>query len=337
MIKISFIIPVYNISSEFLHQCLNSLRHQESQECEFLIISDGASINETELCKEFAKIDSRFIFLEQKHSGVSATRNLGIKNARGEYISFIDADDWIAKNTINILISFIEKTNSDLIFWDCSFVETKRTLTTSFANYSILKLNRDESEFFQQNIIHHNSFLTSIPSITVSKCYKKYILSENHILFDESLKFGEDRVFNYSAFLKIKTTSYLKETLYFCRRHSESTTRRYTPNSFSQSLAYIDRLKTISNDKYLDLIGFEALNEFYTSWQLCYMNKENKESFFSRMKKLKSKALSDKFQNLIFYANYENISLLQKIELWLLKHHITFFIWIHGIKHLLLK
>ena len=123
-IKVSIIVPVYKVPLEYLRDCLDSLNAQTLQECEFIVVSDGAPEAECSICEEYAAKDSRFKFFKREHAGVSATRNFGIKQALGEYISFVDSDDWIERDYTSILASL--KNNPDVVFFSFNYHKTKK-------------------------------------------------------------------------------------------------------------------------------------------------------------------------------------------------------------------
>lgn len=336
MTLVSIIIPIFKCSLIHLRECFDSLASQTMSQCEFILVSDGASEAECVLCEEYVRKDSRFNFFRRPHKGVSATRNYGLSQAKGEYVTFVDSDDWINKDSCKKIYEFAKKCDCDIAFWNCIFFDEKSELgQTSFFKSDIKKLSSSQITEFKRNIIHFSSPEKSIPAITVCKLYKKQFLENNSIQFDETLSFGEDRVFSYQQSCLTESITYLNDILYHCRRHPQSTTKKFTPDSFVKSLNYISKLKTLSNDN--DLIGQEALSEFYTAWTLCYMHKDNPANYIQRMRGISKIAKEDIFQDLISKANYCNLPHLQKIELYLLKHKQTFFIWIHGLKHLLYK
>ena len=123
MIKISIIIPVYKVPSDYLRSCLDSLVAQSMQGCEFIVVSDGAAEAECTICEEYTQKDIRFKFFRREHNGVSAARNYGIEHARGEYITFVDADDWIDPETCDLIYKYAKENDSELTFWDLFFEE----------------------------------------------------------------------------------------------------------------------------------------------------------------------------------------------------------------------
>ena len=101
MLKISVIIPVYN-AEQYLEECLNSIRNQTYKELEVILVDDGSTDNSGKICDKYTKVDNRFRVLHINNSGPSYARNIGLKEAQGEYITFVDADDWLATNTLEL-------------------------------------------------------------------------------------------------------------------------------------------------------------------------------------------------------------------------------------------
>lgn len=333
MIKQSFIIPTYNTPPAYLNECLKSLHSQSMQDCEFILVLDGATKEEIAICERYERNDKRFIVLKKPHSGVSSSRNLAISLAKGEFTTFIDADDWIEPTTGDVIYSFSKETNSDISFWNCVFFNEFTELeTTSFFHTTQKRLTDKQIKDFQKSIIHFTNVKKCIPAITICKNYKTRFLKEKKLRFDQSLSFGEDRVFSYSACKLTSQIAYLNKSLYHCRRHKYSATQKYNPNAFDQSIDYIQQLNDIVDFNEKHLIGQEAFFEFYTSWKLCYMHKDNTNSIIQRMHDLSKKAKTEPFQTFLKYANYKNISQTMKIELFLLKRKLTFFVWLHAIK-----
>ena len=122
-VLVSIIVPIYKVPLEYLRACLSSLTAQTMQECEFILVSDGASKAECSVCEEYTVKDSRFKFFDQEHAGVSVARNYGIDQAQGEFITFVDADDWIEPMTCETTYAYAMQNNSDMVFWDLFFEE----------------------------------------------------------------------------------------------------------------------------------------------------------------------------------------------------------------------
>lgn len=121
---VSVIIPVYNVK-EYLIECVESVLEQSYQNLEILLIDDGSFDGSSEICDVYMSIDNRIKVIHQENVGLSATRNLGIAYATGKFVYFLDSDDFICYDTIEVCVSKICETESDFIFFDAiSFVGT---------------------------------------------------------------------------------------------------------------------------------------------------------------------------------------------------------------------
>lgn len=207
MIKISTIIPVYKVPLEYLRACLDSLVAQTMQECEFIVVSDGAPEAENSTCEEYATKDFRFKFFKKEHAGVSVARNYGIDQAQGEYITFVDCDDWLESNAIKTMLSLVSHKNTDI------------ALTNAFKIWQngkkvlLLSIKTEEKELK----------LTNIPAFTIC-CYifKTSIIRKEHIYFNEELRYSEDRAFIYHYCCFCKNISITSDVIYFYRQHQLS-------------------------------------------------------------------------------------------------------------------
>ena len=110
---ISIIVPIYNVE-KYLRQCLDSIQDQTYQNFECLLINDGSSDNSADICREYVSKDSRFRYIEKENGGVSFARNLGIEHSKGEYITFIDSDDWVDSDYLEVLYTALIDENADI-------------------------------------------------------------------------------------------------------------------------------------------------------------------------------------------------------------------------------
>lgn len=111
---ISVIVPVYNVEP-FISSCLDSLSKQIYQNFEVLMINDGSTDNSGVICQEYANSDSRFHYFEKENAGVADARNFGIEKSKGDYITFVDSDDWVTEEYLSILIETLKKEHSDIV------------------------------------------------------------------------------------------------------------------------------------------------------------------------------------------------------------------------------
>ena len=332
MINVSIIVPVYKTPLEYLRACFNSLIAQTMRECEFIVVSDGAPEAECSVCEEYASKDNRFKFFKQEHAGVSATRNYGIEQAQGEYITFVDADDWIEPETCEDTYQFAKENNSDLVFWDLYLEQSKQRTKTEYSTHSINLLTGEDILDFQKNIIYSPQKELLTPNLTVCKLTKKNIIKSNSIFFDESLVLGEDRVFNFQISNVANRISYYKKNLYHYLIFQTSTVHSFFHREFSKHLKYILALKSLSCEEMESSLANETVKSFFYCINKINTSKlsmsQQREEFLFLKKQIRSK----NFHSLIQKAAFPNYSLIAKREIALMKRGCTFFSTLRVIK-----
>lgn len=207
--KFSLIIPVYNVES-YLHHCLNSIRSQTYKNFEVILINDGSTDNSELICKEFIKSDYRFKLINKNNEGVSIARNIGIQQARGEWLAFIDSDDWLEKDYLSTLLE--EDKIADLTFWgvNCHYPDNSQT---SF-------IPHDFSSYKQKEIIQElyslktNSQNFEYFGYTWNKLFRTDIIKRHNINFIPYLTLREDEVFTLTYIKYIKSLRIKNRSLY---------------------------------------------------------------------------------------------------------------------------
>lgn len=333
MIKVSVIVPVYKVPLEYLRGCLESLAAQTLQECEFLIVSDGAPEAECSICDKYTTKDSRFKFFKREHAGVSATRNYGIKQAQGEYTTFVDADDWIEQNALDLVYKYAQSNNSDLVFWDLFFEEnTNNSDYTNFHTNNIPLLSPEQITFFQKSIIHAYQRKYLIPALTVCKLVKTDVIKTNNIFFDTNLVHGEDRVFNYRITQHLLKYSYLQKKLYHYRLHNSSTENSFHEKNFPHFIEFITSLNNISNNAYPQHIADETITCFLRSIYKTYQHNLSTKQRFQELLFLKQQIHKDPFHLFIQNATYTGRRRTEQIDIFLMKRRLSLFLTLRVIK-----
>lgn len=118
---LSVIVPVYKVEP-YLHRCIDSIRNQTYKNLQIILVDDGSPDNCGKICDEYAELDARIIAVHQKNRGLSGARNTGLQHAKGEYVAFVDSDDWIAPTMYETLVRMIEKNDLDIA--RCGIIET---------------------------------------------------------------------------------------------------------------------------------------------------------------------------------------------------------------------
>lgn len=213
---VSIILPVYN-AEKFLDECLNSILIQTYSNFELIIINDGSKDNSLSICQKYKNQDSRILLIDVVNGGVSKARNIGILHASGDWLCFVDSDDWIGENFVmNFVLKFPDE--------DCLIVQeiTKYSNETFKPTKSYTYKKFEVSDF--KELLNHNKILAN--GYTVSKFYNRKVILEKKIFFDEKLIFAEDLMFYLSYIKNIKYIEFSKNTEYFYRIHNNSASFR---------------------------------------------------------------------------------------------------------------
>jgi glycosyltransferase involved in cell wall biosynthesis len=204
--KVSIIVPVYN-SAKHLDKCINSILNQSYSNFEFLLINDGSKDNSGNICDKYALIDERIKVYHKTNGGVSSARNFGITEAKGEYMCFVDSDDYVNSDWLLKYIEGAELNNADIVF--------QGIIIESESNNRIILTNSIDS-FFEKKEINQgiNDLLKkdwALFSGTCCKMYKTELIKTNDILYSEGMSINEDGLFTieYCCFIdSIQTLSF---------------------------------------------------------------------------------------------------------------------------------
>lgn len=339
MIKVSVIVPVYKVSLNYLRECFDSLLAQTMQECEFIIVSDGAPEAECSVCDEYAAKDSRFKFFRREHAGVSATRNFGISQAQGEYITFVDSDDWIETETLAECNIHAKKSHSQIMIFDYGIYNEGNDTSEEiyYHNSSKETFSKSEQQKFIADIIWPHNRKNQTPALAVCKLYARKLLRDNEILFDTNLRIGEDRVFNFTAASKSNSISYLKKIFYHYRQHGNSAMHLYKKKLFADYFAYIRRLEEITTQNYIQVIANETIDCYYNCFDNIYHNNLSKEEIKSEFLDIKKKIKLPEIKRHIKNSNVNDLSLLRNLEIFFMKRGLFPFLILRYLYYCLRK
>lgn len=208
--KVSIIIPAYNVEN-YIDRCLRSACNQTYTNLQIVVVDDGSSDNTLKIIKEFSSIDDRIIVLHKGNCGVSSARNMGLAIAEGEYITFLDSDDELESNAIEVLVSKIEETNADLVSYQFSRWNedgTRSVVPDFISGTFILNDEQDCFDFIIKELLPYH-----IP-VEIVKMYRRDIIIDNHIFFPESCSIGEDFSFTIKYILNSKKIECIPDKLY---------------------------------------------------------------------------------------------------------------------------
>lgn len=202
-LKISIILPVFN-SEKYLRKCINSIINQTYTNWELIIINDGSSDSSRNICNEFSKDEQRISVIHKLNEGVSKARNIGLELCSGDYVTFVDSDDYLEPFTLYTYIKEIKKNNSDII---------------KVGYYREYKNKKQECVAIDENVVLYNTWdlyrlleKSHYYSFLWNMCIKKTCISD--IKFDENIFWCEDHIFSYQCYLNCKKMSILSIPCY---------------------------------------------------------------------------------------------------------------------------
>ncbi|WP_261021751.1 glycosyltransferase [Streptococcus mitis] len=222
--KITVIVPVYNVEN-YLNKCLDSLIDQTYKNLEIIVINDGSTDNSGEICQEYAQKDNRIVYIEKENGGQSEARNMGLDRMTGSYVTFVDSDDWIELDYVEILYKKITEYQADIAVGNYySFNETEGMYYFHIFGDSYHEKVYDNVSIFEN--LYESQEMKSFALISVwGKLYKADLVK--HLRFDIG-KLGEDGYLNQKIYLLAEKTIYLNKGLYAYRQREGSSSRIWT-------------------------------------------------------------------------------------------------------------
>ena len=221
---ISIIVPIYN-TEKYLHECLNSIQQQTYPYFECIMVNDGSTDSSGIICQEYVENDSRFRYFEKDNGGVASARNLGLERSGGAYITFIDSDDWVEPNYLDVLYTALKENDTDVA------ISTYKRFAQDGVFY-LRSYSREDDEFLNIGTRSRDSFLEILPRLgeldhsfysISSKLIKREIIG--NLLFDEQISYAEDLNFFFYLYLGVESVVYVRDYTYVYRTHDASTSQ----------------------------------------------------------------------------------------------------------------
>lgn len=210
---VSIIIPIYKVEA-YLKRCLDSVLNQAYTNLEIILVDDGSPDNCPQICDEYALRDQRIVVIHKKNGGLSDARNAGLDICNGEFISFVDSDDWLNENYINVLLELADKKNADITIGEHERVYNDKPIYIENKKEKTLTLSAQEA----LNILFKRNHLSFI--LSWGKLYRKALFDE--IRFPQG-KFHEDEFTTYHIFANADKIAYTSQVLYYYFQRGDST------------------------------------------------------------------------------------------------------------------
>ena len=269
---ISVIVPVYRVE-KYLGECIDSILSQTYENFELILVDDGSPDNSGKICDEYAEKDKRIRVIHKENGGVSSARNLGLDNANGEYVTFIDSDDFVDKKYLEVLYSTLINFDTD--------VSVCRASKAINGEYTIYPESFPTKSVIEQGTAEFFDFFARYFSLkchmfgSAWRClFKKSTIGETR--FDKNIRISEDLLFVANVIFNSNRIGFINESLYFYRMDNASATSSYK-KSFFESQAQLSHELCVLFAK-IDKKGFDKILKRYNAL-LCYYLLSNELKF----------------------------------------------------------
>lgn len=325
-IIVSVIVPVYKIEESLLRRCLSSLMSQSEKSAEFIIVDDGSPDNCGRIIDEYALSDDRIVPVHTENLGVSNARNEGLNRAQGEYIIFVDGDDYVEKDMCEKTVLAIKKADTDILF----FMHHSAIKQDSLFGYDESLKVLDE-ELFRRLIVGVVSQENPIPGVWTGspwgKVYKRSIINDNNLRFVLGLEKSQDRVFVLDYLLKVKSAALYRYMGYHYIIHESSVCQRYNKNIISTlemaGNELEERIKNIpDNEIYVRALDTMYMNFFCEYMFLYFFNHDNKSSHVVKVKEMKNLLHNKKYKKALRQGELNTISRKRRLIVLAARYHL---------------
>lgn len=333
IVKVSVIVPVYN-SRKYLKECIESIINQDLEEIELILVNDGSTDNSLDICQKYAMKDSRIKIIDKPNGGVSSARNAGILAASGEYIGFVDSDDWIQSEMYSNMYKNIKETGSNICI--CNYIEE------SFGNSKPITLNIKKRILLKEDIINElvlnmigpkdlNSNSEPIMGNIWRLLFKKDFIKEYNLNFPINIHFMEDLLFCIKAFIKAKQITIDNGYYYYYRNNSNSASRSYINDIYTIQKNIFDIIENIIKGENLFDIAAERLNIRYVN--LCIGSvinevcKNNNIKIKNKISTIKNICNDEKLNQILRGISTKGYTFRKKTVLFALKYKFSIYLY----------
>ncbi len=308
--KVTVVVPVYNVE-QYINQCLDSLIKQTLREIEIIVVDDGSPDNCPQIIDEYASKDERITPVHKQNEGVSVARNVGIEKARGEYLYFVDSDDWLEEDALKTLYEVAQRDHADVVIGDYKriYYDGKSIAVTTFP-HDFTTRSKETIQTIQKAVFCNGYSNFHAPEFSSCRglaapwhqMVRKSLILDNNIRFNPRVKgMFDDGLFTLEVYEYAQVVSYVNKICYNYRIATASLTKGYNPallDKYVLALQEID--KTIARlNKTDDLMQYSMIRRFVylnLAVENCFLNPQN------------HKKESERYSEFLDYANKPEFS-----------------------------
>lgn len=328
--KISIIVPVYNVA-EYLPQCIDSLLGQSYQNIEIICVNDGSTDNSLSILEKYAENSKQVYVLNQDNQGLSGARNTGVAFATGDYLMFVDSDDWVDLNICEILLSAAIKYGADCVM--CSYCKDygSRVIENHIFNENVVWDEDETKQKFYRRLFGPIGKETKYPhnvDIIVSACMQLFRTDIcKDVLFIDTKKVGtEDCLYQMMIYKKCKCFVYVDKPLYHYRKTNEtSLTTKYNPYLFDRWQNMYDLMEEIIKHENYPPVYWDALNNRIAFALIGLgLNEVSADiSLMDKSKRIKYIVSRNRYKSALEKLDLQYMIFPWKVFFYMLKHRVS--------------
>ncbi len=319
--KVSVLVPIYKVPEKYLKKCLWSLTNQTLNEIEIILVDDGSPDECPIICDEYAKQDLRIKVIHQENKGVSAARNTAFDNASGEYIMFLDGDDYLELNTCEVAYNTAKEKNVQLVFWNEFIDYAHTTKIQKIFGDDELEFKPEECAQLCERVLDFDGKIEHV----CSKLMKRSFLEEYSIRHVDELRQGaEDYIFNIQMFEHLQSAYYLPQPFLHYVYNQDSFSNSYNEKNHYMvlhSFEHIEKYIQNSNnrEKLQEKLYIRMLHVIITTAITGYFGATNPAPYREKVKGFKQFLKADILQRALKKASRKGLSFKRKITLKLIE------------------
>ena len=335
MVKVSIIVPIFNVE-KYLSRCIESIQKQTLRDLQIILVNDGSQDSSLSICKEYQKRDDRIEIINKSNGGVSSARNAGINAAIGDYIGFIDPDDWIEHDMYESMYLQVKKTNADVCM--CNFSE--ETMGKSKSNL----LNIEKDFLIGMDILNIiiskmiggsslNSQTTTIMGSVWRLLIKKEVMVQNNIRFVPGIPLMEDLIFCVELLLKSEKVSINNSVFYHYFQNSTSAVTVYRNDMIEVQQMVFHRLEEILKEKKVYPIVETRLKVRYVNLIIGIIanevHRQNTKNIFGKIAFIKKLCKDSMLKNILYEIDTKGYTIRKKIVLKAIQNESGIFLFLY--------
>lgn len=340
--KVSVIVPVYNVE-KYIDRCLNSLINQTLKELEIIIIDDESPDNCPSICDKYAEKYENIVVIHKKNEGLGLARNTGLNIAKGEYVAFIDSDDYIDLTFYEKAYQNAIENNSDICFGETKFLDDNLIEKQIMKNpYKIKKfIGNDVNDYVLANLLHNkvsDDFVNYMATGVWEAIYKKEIFDKYNISFVSERKYiSEDYIFHLDYIPKCNIITFVSGIYYYHCDNGSSLTSVYREDRFEKNkILYKEILNKVGQIKFSNDVNPGVYALFIQSIRhvlsLAYLNRKNIGT--QKLKEIFSNICNDEFTKIALKNTKEYDFKIKIYNYCLVKNSYSLFMILQCLKNL---